>query len=172
MIDEIRWTIEPFNSAMHKRDDFACGYAELDTYIRQYASQDAKKRIAQIFVALFDDDLTIKGYYTVSAASFRKEDLPTELAKRLPHYPVPAAILGRLAVDQTAQGQRLGEYLLMNAFDRIIQASRSIAIHAIIADAKDERVKAFYERYGFRAFKAQPLRMFISMATVEQLRSH
>ena len=172
MIDETRWTIEPFNSSIHKRDDFSCGYAELDAYIRQYASQDARKRVAQIFVVLFDKDPAIKGYYTVSAASFRKEELPAELAKRLPHYPVPAAIIGRLAIDQTAQGQGLGEYLLMDVFSRIMQASHKIAIHAILADAKDEKAKAFYERYGFRSFVSHSLKRFISMTTVEQLRSH
>ena len=29
-------------------------------------------------------------------SNFQKDDLPTELAKRLPHYPVPAAVIGRL----------------------------------------------------------------------------
>lgn len=168
---EIDWLIEPFNSAVHKRDDFVCGYAELDTYIRQYANQDTKKKIAQIFVALVEGNPAIKGYYTISAASFDKAGLPIELAKRLPHYPVPAAIIGRLAVDRTTQGQGLGEYLLMNAFDRILQASRLIAIHAILADAKDEKAKTFYERYGFRSFTVQPLRMYISLATVVQLRN-
>jgi ribosomal protein S18 acetylase RimI-like enzyme len=165
-----QWIIEPFASSLHMRDTFACGYEALDNYIRQYASQDVKRRVALVFVACQAGEHVIKGYYTLSAASFRKDDLPAAQARRLPHYPVPAAIIGRLAVDRSCQGQRLGEYLLMDCLNRILQASQIIAVHAVVADAKDEKAKAFYEKYGFQAFVDQPLRLFLPLETVKQLK--
>jgi hypothetical protein len=36
----------------------------------------------------------------------------------------------------------------------------------------DEKAKAFYERYGFQSFIMQPLKLFIPMATIEQLLNH
>ncbi|HKV40898.1 MAG TPA: GNAT family N-acetyltransferase [Blastocatellia bacterium] len=61
-------------------------------------------------------------------------------------------LIGGLAVDRTCQGQRLMEYLLMDCFQRILKASQLIAVHAIVVNATDERVKSFYRKYGFTAF--------------------
>jgi ribosomal protein S18 acetylase RimI-like enzyme len=161
--------IEPFSSAAHERDAFACGNQALDEYIRRYASKDVKRRVSLVFVASWPGERVVRGYYSLSAASFQKEDLPRELARKLPHYPVPAAIIGRLAVDRSCQCKGLGAQLLMDCFDRVVQASEIMAVYAIVADAKDEAAKAFYTRYGFASFVDQPLRLFIPMATVRQL---
>jgi|SRR5215471_1982291 len=165
------WIIEPFESSRHTTDAFSCGYEALDTYIRRYASQDMKRRVSLVFAACRKGERSIKGYYTLSASSFRKEGLPAAQAKRLPHYPVPAAIIGRLAVDQSSQGQGLGEHLLMDCLDRILKASELIAVNAVITDAKDEKARAFYEKYGFRPFVDQPLRLFLPIATIQALRA-
>ena len=143
----------------------------MDEYIRRYAGQDLKRRVSIVFVACGPGDHVVRGYYTLNAASFRGDDLPPAQARKVPHYPVPAAIIGRLAVDRTVRGQRVAEYLLMDCFERILQASQLIAVHAIVADAKDEKANAFHERYGFMSFVDQPLRLFITMGTVEQLRN-
>ena len=110
-MDEPALVIEPLAS-QHDRTNFSCGEPALDAYLQRQASQDMRRRIAQVFVAVGDGPGMIAGYYTVSAASFQKDELPPALAKRLPHYPVPAAVLGRLAVDRGYQGRGLGELLL------------------------------------------------------------
>ena len=113
-----KWAISSFSSDLHYRENFSCGQPALDTYIQQLASQDIKRKVARVFVACEPEGNEVKGYYTLSAASFKKEDLPAEIAKKLPHYPVPAAILGRLAVDQSSHGQGLGKFLLMDCVSR------------------------------------------------------
>ena len=125
--------------------------------------------MARIFVARGDAHGRIAGYYSLSAASFEKDELPSDLAKRLPHYPVPAAVLGRLAIDRTHQGRGLGETLLLDAIRRVVRASTTIAVYAIIVDAKNERAHTFYERYGFRAFASAPRRLFLPLQTFEKL---
>ena len=111
---------------------------------------------------------TIAAYCSLSAASFEKDELPPALAKRLPHFPVPAAVLGRLAIDRPQQGRGLGETLLLDAIRRVVRASTTIAVYAIIVDAKNERPRAFYERYGFRAFASEPRRLFLPLETFEK----
>jgi ribosomal protein S18 acetylase RimI-like enzyme len=59
--------------------------------------------------------------------------------------------------------------LLLDAIHRVIRASRTIAVYAIIVDAKNERARAFYERYGFRSFSRAPGRLFLPLETFEQL---
>ncbi len=111
----------------------------------------------------------IAGHYSLSAASFEKDDLPPALAKRLPHYPVPGAVLGRLAIDREQQGRGFGEMLLLDAIRRVVRASTTIALYAVIVDAKNERAQAFCERYGFRAFASEPRRLFLPLETFEKL---
>jgi len=165
-VDELSLVIEPLGSH-HDRVAFSCGEPALDAYLQRQASQDIRRRVAQVFVAI--GDAKIAGYYSLSASSFEKDELPPTLAKRLAHYPVPAAVLGRLAIDREQQGRGLGETLLLDAIRRVVRASTTIAVYAIIVDAKNERAEAFYGRYGFRAFASEPRRLFLPLETFEKL---
>ena len=140
--------------ARHKRDNFACGSPELDSYLRERAAQDMRRRVASCFVALDDsgddsgDDAgAIAGYYTLAATSLVLDQLADERAKRLPRYPaIPAVLLGRLAVALTHQGKRLGGALVADA---LLRASRSeVMAYAMVVDAKDESAARFYADLG------------------------
>ena len=168
-MDEPPLTVEPL-AAHHDRASFSCGEASLDRYIRRQASQDARRRVVRVFVASGEPPERIAGYCTLSAASFEKDNLPAELAGRLPHYPVPAAVIGRLAVDLRSQGSGLGEVLLLDAVHRVVRAGDTMGVYAVVVDALHERASAFYERYGFAPFPSQPLRRYLPLRTFEQLR--
>lgn len=154
----------------HDRSAFACGEPALDDYLRRRAGQDVRRRVARTFVAVDPANRDLVGYYTLSAASFSRDHLPDAVAKRLPHYPVPAAILGRLAVGQKYQGRGLGELLLADAIKRVLRASEALAVHAIVVDAKNDRVKGFDERYGFTAYLDAPNRVYLPLDTVLKAR--
>ena len=168
-MDESPLTVEPLASH-HDRASFSCGEPSLDRYLRRQASQDARRRVARVFVTPGDPPVRIAGYYTLSAASFEKEDLPAEVAKRLPHYPVPAAVVGRLAVDLRSQGRGLGEVLLLDAIRRVVRAGDTIGVYAVVVDALHECASAFYERYGFLPFPSRRLRLHLPLRTFEQLK--
>ena len=167
-MDESPLTVELLGSH-HNRASFSCGEPSLDRYIHRQASQDARRRVARVFVASGDPPERIAGYYTLSAASFERESLPGELARRLPHYPVPAAVIGRLAVDLRSQGSGLGEVLLLDAIHRVVRAGDTIGVYAVVVDVLHDRASAFYERYGFAPFPSQPLRLYLPLRTFEQL---
>lgn len=151
----------------HKKEVFDCGNAILNTYLYSYAFQDMKRQLSRIYV-LPDHQGQIKGFYTLSASSFRFESIPEALRQRLPRYPLPAILIGRLAVDQKLQAQGLGRHLLMDALSRILRANQSIGIYAAVVDAKDLYAKSFYEKYGFIAFNKEPLKLFLPLATIKQ----
>ncbi|MEE9338594.1 MAG: GNAT family N-acetyltransferase, partial [Methylococcaceae bacterium] len=128
-------TIASLNTS-HLRKTFDCGEPSLNTYLQQYARQNIKHRINKVFVAMpIDSDKTIMGYYTLGAGSMSVDDLPLEQKQRLPQYPVPIALLERLAVDKQYQGQRLGHILLADAIQRVEQASEVLAVYAIVVEA-------------------------------------
>ena len=74
------------------------------------------------------------GYYTLRAPSFRREALPADQAKRLPYYPAPGALLGRLAVDLSQQGFGLGAYLLIDETERVHSVTRVVAVQALVVE--------------------------------------
>jgi len=111
----------------------------------------------------------LAGFDTLSASSILVSDLPEVIARRLPHYPsVPAALIGRLAVDKRFRGQRLGEALLLDAVDRVLDADP--AVFALVVDAKDEAAASFYRRFEFRALSANPMSFFLPVAALETRR--
>jgi ribosomal protein S18 acetylase RimI-like enzyme len=88
----------------------------------------------------------------------------------LPRYErIGATLLGRLARDLTYKGQGVGELLLADALKRSLLMSREIASAAVIVDAKDDKAFEFYEDYGFMTFPESKKRLFLPMATIEQL---
>ena len=103
--------------------------------------------------------------YSLSAASVEKSQLPGPMSKRFPHYPVPAAVLGRLAVDRAHQGRGLGGLSLLDAIRRVVRASETIAVYAIFVDAKTDRAKDVYERYGVISFAGARRRLYLPLQT-------
>ena len=156
--------IEPLGK-QHDRATFSCGQADLDDWFQHRASQDDKRNVARVFVAV-DDELGVIGFYSLSSFTLSLRDLPEEIARKLPRYDaIPAALIGRLARDERARGRGIGELLLADAIRRILGAGRSIAVFAIVVDAKDDRAVGFYRAYGFRAFPSRPRRLFLPMAS-------
>jgi predicted GNAT family N-acyltransferase len=129
-----------------------------------------RRHVAGVFVAYEAESTTVAGYYTLSATSVELAVLLQDMAKRLPRRPtLPAVLLGRLAVDQRYRGQRVGELLLMSALRRSARLRTDIGMIAVIVDAKDDRARSFYERYGFMRLEEQEFRLFLPMKTIDQL---
>jgi len=148
---------------------FCCGTGALDEYIRRYASQDVRRDVARVFVATPEDSQCVAGFFTLSAGSVNCLDLPIALARKLPRYPVPVALLGRLAVDQNFQGQGLGSILLADACQKVVQASAVLAVAGIVVDAKDEQSASFYSHFGFTPLPGRPERLFLPAMAFRRL---
>lgn len=144
--------IEPLGKR-HDRTGFSCGQRALDDWFRRRAGQDEKRNVAQVFVAI-DDELGVVGFYSLSSFTFALEDLPEEIARRLPRYDAfPAALIGRLARDERARGRSLGRLLLADAIRRILAAGRSLAVFAIVVDAWTTQPSRFMRVLGFEVFR-------------------
>jgi GNAT superfamily N-acetyltransferase len=148
----------------HNRANFACAEADLDDWFRKRAGQDERRNVARAFVAV-DDTLGVVGFYSLSSFTLALQDLPEEIARKLPRYEaIPAALIGRLARDVRVRGKGVGDLLLANAIRRVLNASKSLAVFAIVVDAKRGASK-FYESHGFRPFPLHPDRLFLLTST-------
>ena len=160
-----RLIIEPLGR-MHDRRAFSCGTAVLDNYLKRQAGQDIRRRIARVFVCTAENSDAILGFYTLNALSIDLRSLPESLRRKLPRHPVPCALIGRLAVDTSVHGQGVGRMLLADAIERTIGASATLAIHAMIVDAKDNAAKRFYVDFGFLPLQDNPMRLFLPLGAV------
>jgi predicted GNAT family N-acyltransferase len=163
-----KFRVEPLDRKRHDRENFSCGAATLDRYLKQQAAQDMEKRAAAVFV-LTENGKTIAGYYTLSQYAVSAGALPDEVLRRLkpPRYAeLPATLMGRLARSTAFKGQKLGELLLMDALKHALDHSRSVASFGVVVDAKDHRASLFYSSFGFLELPGHPNRLFLPMETI------
>ena len=158
--------IEPL-AAHHNRRGFACGESALDDYLQRFARQHAKANLSRTYVAA--EGATVLGFYSLAMAAILKDQLPAVHGARFPRFPLPIARLARLAVDQSRQGQGLGERLLMDALQRCARLADNIGMIGVIVDAKHERARQWYERYEFERFPDVPLTLWLPIAVIKQL---
>ena len=155
------YCIRPLDAFINAAD-FQCGSEPLNDYIRRYASQDVRRNIARVFIATPENDpRQLSGFFTLSAGSVSCSSLPASLARKLPRYPVPVALIGRLGVDKKFQGKGLGSILLADACQKVSQASTVLAMAGIIIDAKDDDAISFYRHFGFIPLQGQAGRMLL-----------
>ena len=150
----------------HVRDRFECGVPSLDNFLRALVSQYEKRNLGRTYVAVRGTEPHVLGYYTISSSAVAFETLPAEGSKKLPRHPVPVVLVARLAVDRTAQGQRLGERLLTDALARSVDLSAKLGIHAVVVDAVDQKAKAFYEKYQFTVLLDGELHLYLPITTI------
>lgn len=154
----------PITSLTEKqRRSFSCGVEALDDYFKRFAKGNHVKNIGKTF-ALLDDEVV--GYYTTSMGSIDFLYLPQELRERLSKYPIPVARIARLAVNTKKQRQGFGEFLLVDALHRIRDAASLVAAYGVLVDAKDEKAKTFYMRFGFTPFTDHHLCLFLSLNSI------
>lgn len=147
---------------------FQCGSEPLNDYIRRYAMQDARRNIARVFVATPENDpQRLSGFFSLSAGSVSCSSLPASLARKLPRYPVPVALIGRLAVDREFQGKGLGSILLADACQKVLHASSVLAVAGIIVDAKDDVAISFYAHFGFIPLQGLADRMMLPVSAYQ-----
>ena len=164
-----KWSIEHLTSH-HDHSDFDCGKPSLSEWIKRYAGQNEKRDVSRTYVAVRPGDSRVFGYYSLSTYQINFEDMPASQSKGLPRkQPIPAVLLGRLAVDRSFQGQGLGRVLLGSALGQALTLANKIGINAVVVDAIDEEARGFYLKHGFLNLLDDPLHLVITIRVVRQL---
>jgi predicted N-acetyltransferase YhbS len=151
-------------AADHELEPFNSGVAALDLWLKQRARANEATGASRTFVIC--SGKRVIGYYSLSAASIMHNVATGKTRRNMPD-PVPAVLIGRLAIDQSWRGKALGLALLRDAVLRIIGAAETVGVRAILVHALSEEAKAFYQRFGFGASALEPMTL---MLTVEEVR--
>lgn len=147
----------------HDLGRFDCGNRFLDDWLKNQALR-SEGRFARTYVTCLED--VVIGYVCVATGAVERQAAPGRLRRNAPD-PVPVAIIGRLAVDRTYAGRGLGADLLMDAFRRIVAASRIVGLAAVIVHAKDDAALAFYRKQAeFLEYPAGSRTLYLPIATL------
>lgn len=162
-------------AAHHDRKSFDCGKAPLNEFLQRYARSQADRHAGVTHVVVpAAGDTRILGYYTLLVRTVERDLIPGATrrpAGPLPPGPIGVVLLGRLAVDKSAQGRGLGRRMLLRAIRQTAQAARDIGIYALVLDALDDAARAWYLRldWGFQELADSPYHLFLPVATIRQL---
>jgi GNAT superfamily N-acetyltransferase len=167
-VSEAAALTERYDPATHEVADFACGEESLDRWLQRYAGQGERRDATRTFVAA-DKQGTVSGYYTLVAGQLEHVEATEPVRKGLSrHFPIPVAILARLAVDERSQGQGLGASLLDDALKRICRAAQEVGVRAVVVHAINHAAVGFYERFGFRGLSEAPRSLMVTLAELNE----
>lgn len=151
-----------------RRDAFDCGQRDLEDYLRHIARQHADKGVARTFVLVDDAEPgTVLGFMTLTLCEIVPSALPLRFAKKYAHR-VYGVKLARLAISSARQRRGLGALMMLHAMDRARSVADNAGIAGFFVDAKDKRAQAYYLRYGFIPLAADPLKLFLPLATLKR----
>jgi ribosomal protein S18 acetylase RimI-like enzyme len=152
----------------HDRNAFDCGEPALNDYLKKTARQHLHKGIANTYVLIDKaEPKRILGFFTLSFHEVDISQLPSGYRKKLPQKHLPAAKLGRLAIDKSCQGNDYGRLLLVDSMRRVADAIRRVAgVVGLFVDATNPNAAGFYRKFGFISLEDAPLSLMLPYQTI------
>jgi GNAT superfamily N-acetyltransferase len=153
-------------SAEHDTSRFRCQHDSLTLWLQKHALTNNGKRASRTHVVC--DGARVVGFYALAAGSVQHEHAPKSVTRNMPK-PIPAIILGRLAVDADHQGQGVGAGLLQDAVFRALNAASDIAARVLLCHAIDDAARSFYIHHGFPQSPVDELTVMLDLAKAAAL---
>jgi len=152
-------------TAQHDLAAFDSGIPALDDWLKRRALANEQAGGSRTYVVCAGG--RVVGYYALATGGVADAAAPGRVRRNMPD-PVPAMLLGRLAVDRAYQDRGLGAGLLRDAILRTLQAAELGGIRAILVHAISEEAKRFYERHGFVESPVDPMTLMITVADAKR----
>ncbi|MDR2566417.1 MAG: GNAT family N-acetyltransferase [Bifidobacteriaceae bacterium] len=150
----------------HGVSDFSCGNLVLDDWLRRLAWRAQAQGTARTVVWV--EDARVMAYYSIAPTLVSAEGLNRRTAGGVTS--VPGFLLGRLALDRSAQGRGFGTHLLLDALDSICRAAAISSGRVIVVDPINDEAASFYAHHGFEAIKNSPRMVMLASRARESLR--
>jgi len=142
------------------RSGFDCGRDSLNAWFQRHAWHNQAGNISRTSVLCEAKANRIVGYVSLSAAQIERQFL-AKVDRRNRPDPIPATLLGQLAVANAYQGQGHARSLLRFALSAALRASREVGSFGVITHPLDDTLRAFYGRFGFEDVPFDPRRSMI-----------
>ena len=147
----------------HILENFDCGEASLNDWLKKRAVKNDLGDASRTYVVCCDN--TVVAYYSLHLGCIQHSIALRKIKRNMPD-PIPAIVLGRLAVDINHQGKGLARALIKDMFLRAIQVSDLAGTKAVLVKALNDKVTDFYQSFGFVQSKSDPLLLMKAIAEV------
>ena len=151
------------------RSDFDCGRDSLNLWFRRHAWPNQEGNVSRTSVVCDPHTGRIVGYVTLSAAQVQRAYLPKASQRNRPD-PLPAVLLGQLAVDHRYQGRGFSRSLLLFALRTAVRMSQDVGCFGVLTHPLDDGIRAFYVNFGFADLPYDPNRAML-VRIVDLIRS-
>jgi GNAT superfamily N-acetyltransferase len=148
-------------NSSHGLADFRSGVPVLDDWLKRRALQNQETGATRTFVVCRES--RVVAYHALASGGVAIVQAPGRFRRNMPD-PIPVAVLARLAIDRTFQGQGLGRLLVADAIRRVLYAADAIGIRGILVHAISEDAAAFYTAVGFDPSPLDPLILMITLS--------
>lgn len=145
-------------------DSFDCGRESLNQWLRRHAWHNQEAGVSRTSVLCDTATGAIVGYVALSTAQIERAYLPKSAQRNRPD-PIPAVLLGQLAVDQRHHGNGYARSLMLFALTTAVRLSKDIGCFGVLTHPLDDEVRAFYGRFGFETLPFDPKRSMIVRIT-------
>jgi GNAT superfamily N-acetyltransferase len=144
----------------HQLGAFSSGVVTLDDWLRRRARANQISGASRSFVIC--NDFVVVGYYALTSGAISAAAAPSRFRRNMPE-PIPVAVFGRLAVDQTLHGQGIGRALFRDSALRVMQAAATIGIRGMLVHAISDEAKAFYLALGLSESPLEPMTLMVTL---------
>ena len=150
--------------AQHQTEQFSCGVASLDAWLKRRALKNQIQGASRTYVACQGE--RVVAYYAIASGAVTCNEATGRLRRNMPD-PIPVVVLGRLGIDSSLHGQGLGRSLVRDAALRILQAADVIGIRGMTVQALSDDARVFYEHMGFEPSPLDPNLLMITLADLK-----
>ena len=133
-------------AAHHDLEGFDCGDEALNEWLHSRAPRNQREGSSRTWVVA--DGARVVAFYASSTAVVARTEATRRAARNQPD-PVPAVLLGRLAVDRGHQGKGLAAALLKHFLLKALEVASLTGVRLVLVHAKDGRAADFYRHFGF-----------------------
>ena len=153
-------------TADHDVSQFDCQHPSLTDWLKKRALANNQQRGSRTHVVC--DGVRVVGFHALAAGSVEHAASPKSLTRNMPK-PIPAIILGRLAVDLHYQRQGIGAGLLQDAIFRALSAANQVAARVLLCHAIDDEARTFYLKHGFVQSPVEDMTVMLDLSKVPPL---
>jgi GNAT superfamily N-acetyltransferase len=147
----------------HELEAFDSGETLLDDWLKRRARANLATGASRVFVVC--EESRVAGYYSLSSSCVTNAIAPGRFRRNMPD-PIPAVLLGRLAIDKAWQGQGIGRALFRDAAMRVSHAAEAIGVRGIIVHAISENARKFYLALGFTECPGERMTLVASLQDI------
>jgi len=145
----------------HDVSAFDCGEEALNNFLKENAWQSQQRKNTFTFVCL--EKNSVIAYYSLAVSIFMHQAALDRTAGKPRTYSIPVLQISRLAVDKQKQGQKIGKHILRDALLRTCTIAQGAGFNCIVANAINEKARAFYQQFNFQSWPTDSFRLYLLM---------